>query len=79
MARPEVIANPADDGAFVETVRRLARGERDLGTFERRLRGHYPRARVRHSVISGSDGERWYVYRDGAWVGDSTRRVAIAE
>ncbi len=79
MARPELIANPADDEAFVETVRRLARGERDLGTFERRLRREYPNARVRHSVISGSDGARWYVYRDGAWVGDSTRRVGTAE
>ncbi len=79
MARAEVIANPAADEVFVGTVRRLAHGESDPETFERRLRRHYPNARVRQSVISGSDGERWYVYRDGAWIGDSTRAVGAAE
>ncbi len=78
MAGPVVIANPADDAAFVETVRRLSRGERNDRAFERRLRARYPAARVRRGVLSGDESERWYVYRDGLWAGDSTRRVGGA-
>lgn len=76
----QVIPNPADDRQFVRTVRELARRELSHRLFEANLRVHYPRAIVRHSELSGRDGERWYVYRDGRWSADGTDpAAALAE
>lgn len=76
--RMQVIANPSSDGEFVRTVRELARRESSPRVFEANLRTRYPRATVRHGELSGRDGERWYVYRDGRWAGNGADPVGIA-
>lgn len=73
----QVIANPSSDADFVRTVRELARHERSARVFEANLRARYPRATVRHGELSGRDGERWYVYRDGRWAGDGADPVVL--
>jgi hypothetical protein len=77
--RPQLVANPAHDPEFVRTVRDVAAQERSWRVFEAKLRTRYPEATVRHSELSGDAGERWYVYRDGHYVGDSVRTVGSAD
>ncbi len=77
--RARVLVNPPSDAEFVRTVRLLSRRSRGYLAFEAELRVHYPRARVRHRLLCGVDGERWYVYRDGRWAGAGLLSVATTE
>jgi len=42
--KARIVANPADDPAFIDTVRRLAREQSSMSAFEAELRTHYPDA-----------------------------------
>jgi hypothetical protein len=60
--------NPAADREFARIALAAALGAGTPDNLEALLRGAYPRVRVHVSEVSGSPG-RWYVYREGHWVG----------
>ena len=65
---PALHLNPSDDVAFTTVVTRLlARGLRDAGEFQSRLREAYPGALVRPRDLAHEPFVLWYVYRDGRW------------
>ena len=68
VGRRELTINPASDTAFVTAVVDCARTAGSTGDLEGALRADYPRITVRPRSLQGEPRERWYVYRDGAWV-----------
>jgi len=68
-AGPRLFLNPAADERFVASVLALP-PTLDPSALQLAIRGRYPKAVVRRSVVSDT-GSTWYVYRDGAWVDES--------
>jgi len=67
-ARVIVIANPPGDGMFRGTAQAHAKdGANTPQELQRRLREHWPRARV-VGGITDRGSERWYAYREGSWI-----------
>lgn len=77
MRRRRLVCNPADDREFVSTATPLAQGERSLRTFEANLRTRYPEATVHDGTLSADHADRWYVYREGRWAGDSSHLADV--
>jgi hypothetical protein len=65
----QLITNPAADGDFRLTAERMLNGDGHTPEgLQSRLRGDYPRVSVVRG-IQDNGLERWYVYRDGTWIG----------
>ena len=67
-AKVIVIANPPGDGMFRGTAQAHAKdGANTPQELQRRLREHWPRARV-VGGITDRGSERLYAYREGSWI-----------
>jgi hypothetical protein len=72
--RPTIVANPAGDVVFAARVDAcLEAGASDPPELEKGLRREYPAVVVRRREISNEPFEVWYVYREGRWIGRTSR------
>ncbi|HET8784169.1 MAG TPA: hypothetical protein VFM38_00925 [Candidatus Limnocylindrales bacterium] len=73
--RPILILNPRHDTEFVERVRRIEEnGLHVPGDLSQALRAWYPDVVVRPRELSSEPIVVWYVYRDGRWTSEGSRR-----
>lgn len=68
--------NPSDDPVFAALVLTVGPACRDPAHLRDALREQYPDVVVRERGLTGELTELWYVYRDGAWRGPASRRMA---
>ena len=75
--RPILILNPRSDADFVQRVRDIEdRGVRVPEDLAAPLRDRFPDIVVRPRELSSEPAVVWYVYRDGRWTSEGSRRDA---
>jgi hypothetical protein len=71
---PSLVTNPRSDEEFVRLAERLvAAGTKTPQALQDELRRTYPKAIVRRRILDGERLETWYVYREGTWIGPTSR------